>query len=295
MAELFSTHNNMAEIFGVAASALSIAALFNNVVDCFEYIQLGRNFGTDYQTCQLRLDIARLRLSRWGAAVDINDNVRFAEIKPIDDEACTAKSTLEQILNLFSRAYTESSAFKLRARADDLVLSDPSTNADQTIVALRNSMHELARKRQKRTSLSKKISWALYKHKYLTRLIVDINELLDSLESIFAQPEAYKRMVEVEIEEISDEPRLQILSEAAEDDMLLCQAVNKRLQMLGGNTIDKANVSETAKVRVGNENVAQGTRANARATANRIGELNAKGSSKVHVGDNFLETQFWNN
>ncbi|RKK66012.1 hypothetical protein BFJ69_g15783 [Fusarium oxysporum] len=37
----------MAEVFGVVASALSVAALFNNVVDCLKYIQLGGNFGAD--------------------------------------------------------------------------------------------------------------------------------------------------------------------------------------------------------------------------------------------------------
>jgi hypothetical protein len=34
----------MAEVFGTVAGALSVAALFNNCVDCFEYIQLGRHF-----------------------------------------------------------------------------------------------------------------------------------------------------------------------------------------------------------------------------------------------------------
>jgi hypothetical protein len=60
-----------------------------------------------------------------------------------------------------------------------LALFDPSTNTNPAIIALRNTMHELARQRQKRTSLTKKISWALYKQKYFTRLIDDIQDLLD--------------------------------------------------------------------------------------------------------------------
>jgi hypothetical protein len=283
----------MAEIFGVVAGALSVAALFNNVVDCFEYIQLGRNFGTDYQTCQLRLDIARLRLSRWGAAVDINNDARFADVNSADDNIRTAKATLGQILNLFGRAYAESSAFKVTARPDDLALFDSSSNTNHTVMALRNSMRDLALKRQKRTSLSKKISWALYKQKFLTRLIEDIQELLDGLENIFPRHEAYQRIVEMEIEEVGDAPRLQLLSEAAQDDSLLREAADKKLQMLGGNTIGKATVSDMAKVRVGNEYVVQGV--GPMATTNSIGELVAKGSSKVHVGDSHGGTQFLNN
>lgn len=282
----------MAEIFGVVAGALSVAALFNNVVDCFEYIQLGRNFGADYQTCQLRLDIAWLRLSRWGAAVDINNNARFADIEPADKEARLAKRTLEQILNHFDRASGESSTFKLAARPDDLALFDPASNTDQTVVALRNSMRELARKRQKRTSLSKKISWALYEQKYLTRLIDDIQKLLGDLESIFPKQEAYKRMVEVEVEEIGDRPRLQVLSEAAQDDTLLREAAHKKLQILGGNTIDKASVADNANVRVGNKYMTQGVTVYTTPAANRIGQLDAKGKSNVHVGDSYGGSQF---
>ncbi|KAH7118133.1 prion-inhibition and propagation, helo domain-containing protein [Dactylonectria estremocensis] len=144
----------MAEIFRVVAGALSVAALFNNVVDCFEYIQLGRNFGTDYQTCQVKLDIARLRLSRWEDAVKINNDSRFTEVNPSNDQVRTAKNTLEQLLNLFGNVYTESSKLKLAAREEELALFDPSTNTNQAVVAMRNTMRDLAHKRQKTTSLS---------------------------------------------------------------------------------------------------------------------------------------------
>lgn len=38
----------MAKVFGVIAGALNVAALFNNCIDCFEFVQLGRRFGRDY-------------------------------------------------------------------------------------------------------------------------------------------------------------------------------------------------------------------------------------------------------
>ena len=85
----------MAEVFGIVAGSLSVTALFNNAVDCFEYIQLGRNFGTDYQIYQIWLDITRLQLLHWGTAVDISNNPDFAVVDPSTDEACTAKCTLE--------------------------------------------------------------------------------------------------------------------------------------------------------------------------------------------------------
>ena len=50
----------------LATGVLALAGLFNNAVECFEFIQLGRNFGGDFQTSLLKLDDVRLRLSRWG-------------------------------------------------------------------------------------------------------------------------------------------------------------------------------------------------------------------------------------
>lgn len=89
------------EVFDTVASALSIAALFNNCVICFEYIQLGRHFGRDYERCQLQLDIAKTRLSRWGQAVAINENLRFDTNNPPDTSFRKAQVILEEINQLF--------------------------------------------------------------------------------------------------------------------------------------------------------------------------------------------------
>ena len=61
---------------GLAVGILAIAGLFNNAVDCFEYVQIGRNFGQSYQTGLLKLDTARLRLSRWGQAIGISSEIK---------------------------------------------------------------------------------------------------------------------------------------------------------------------------------------------------------------------------
>jgi hypothetical protein len=281
----------MAEIFGIIAGSLSVAALFNNAVDCFEYIQLGRNFGTDYQTCQIRLDIARLRLSRWGTAVDVDNNPDFAIIDPRTDEARTAKRTLEQLLKLFRHAYTQSYDFKSEAREEDLAVFDPSTNTNQGIMALRTTMRALTRKRQKNTSLSKKVSWALYEQKYFTRLIDDIQELLDGLEKIFPLQETYKRLVEDEVGEVRDETSLRMFSEASlkTDELLRVAAIEKLEQLESSNSIEKAKVFDSAKVKVGNEYVSQAMPGGTSGghTTNKIGDLEATGQSRVHVGDSY--------
>ena len=79
-------------------SAVALTRLFNNAIGCFEYIQLGRNFGSDFQTNLLKLDDAGLRLSQWGDAVRLNGEV--ANVQSLEPTALSAKDvpTTERLL-----------------------------------------------------------------------------------------------------------------------------------------------------------------------------------------------------
>jgi hypothetical protein len=75
--------------------------------------------------------------------------------------------------------------------------------------------------------------------------------------TIFPRRETYQRIVEIEVEEVGDAQGLQMLLEVAEDNPLLREAADKKLQMLSGNSISKSTTSDTAKLRVGNEYITQ--------------------------------------
>jgi hypothetical protein len=62
----------MAEVAGLALSALGVAALFNNALDCFQQVRIAKNFGRDFETYQCKLNLLELRLSQWGEATGIS-------------------------------------------------------------------------------------------------------------------------------------------------------------------------------------------------------------------------------
>ncbi|KAM6483566.1 prion-inhibition and propagation-domain-containing protein [Trichoderma sp. SZMC 28011] len=66
--------------FGIAIGETSVAARFSNCIGTFEYIHLGRNLGEDYERYQLKVDVAELRLGRWGETVGVNSDIRFASL-----------------------------------------------------------------------------------------------------------------------------------------------------------------------------------------------------------------------
>ena len=97
----------MAEAAGLAVGALSLAGLFNNAVQCFEFVQLGRNFGRDFETSQLKLECARLRLYRWGAALGLGEELqdeRLLEDRLGLSATEMAKNLLGQALAVFEEA-----------------------------------------------------------------------------------------------------------------------------------------------------------------------------------------------
>jgi Prion-inhibition and propagation/Het-s 218-289 len=281
----------MAEIFGATAAALSVAALFNNCVDCFEYIQLGRHFGRDYQTCQLKLDVAKTRLGRWGQALDINDDPRFDTKVPSDQSIQLAQSILEEIVLLFESVHKTSKRYEMVAKKQDLVLFEEK-DMKPTFRGLHNLLKERARWRQKNTSLVKKTAWALYDGKSFERMADQITGFVDDLEKLFPVEAACRRLAEIEIEEIEDESSLTALKDAADgtDKVLLDAVVQKAQTIAGRNYAKDIKADNSADVQVGNQFseaiLVHGIAITDR-TVNSVERVVAKGTSKVQIGNRF--------
>jgi tRNA U34 5-carboxymethylaminomethyl modifying enzyme MnmG/GidA len=226
----------MAEIFGVVTGALSVAGLFNNAVQCIELIRVGQNLGSDADIYSVRLELAALRLSRWGSAVDINNDARFSVVNSKDAQVHTAKQTLEQLFRLFADAYRKSGA-------------PPTTNLKllaQLHNPLTNVFREVTKRRMKVDGIKPKVSWAIYRHKDFWNLLENITELLDGLESIFPAQEARtKELAAEEIAEVQNEETLRLLSKISEEiDKKLQEAANQKLEQARTiNEVDEANIT----------------------------------------------------
>lgn len=59
----------MAEL---ALCIVSTTGLFTNPVESYCYIRLGQHYARDFERSQTKLDLSRLQLSRWGAALGLD-------------------------------------------------------------------------------------------------------------------------------------------------------------------------------------------------------------------------------
>ncbi|KAI4225786.1 MAG: hypothetical protein L6R40_008347 [Gallowayella cf. fulva] len=216
----------MAEAFGIVAGAVGMSAAFTACVDCFEYVQFGRHFGRDYQTDLLALNCSRIRLTRWGQAVDILNDPKMGRPDATSEQIQTVKNTLYQILVLFADSAKISQEY---TTGEDLsVLS--SDSMDSTFIALNNKMRELAIKRQKRSNILKITLWALYRKSEFKNLIGGISSLIDNIEKIFPAPQAQVTLVKQEATELHDRGALELVQSAAEGvGSLLQNAVKEAL------------------------------------------------------------------
>ena len=220
----------MAEAFGIVAGAVGIAAAFTACVDCFEYVQFGRHFERDYQTNLLTLNCSRIRLTRWGQAVDILNDPKMGRPDATPEQIQTVKNTLYQILVLFADSAKISQQYKLSGTTSEDLSVLSSDNMDSTFVALNNSMRELAIKRQKRSNILKITQWALYRKSEFKSLIEGIFLLMNNIEKIFPAPQAQVTLVKQKAIELHDREALELVQNAAEGvDSLLQNAAKEAL------------------------------------------------------------------
>ncbi|RYO77896.1 hypothetical protein DL764_010168 [Monosporascus ibericus] len=221
------------EAASLAVGIASLATVFNNAVECFEYVQLGRSLGTNFQTSVLKLDNARLRLSRWGSSVGLSghiDATKSLQSTILPPEAVPkAEQLLGHIVKLFTDAEHYAAQFK---KPDDhgLLVQDLQTDLNPVVASLHQKMRELSIRRQNGMPLSKKIKWALYDERRLKELIDSITGLTNDLVSLFpAVKEQEQLLCNEEVSEFSESFR--ILKKVAEgQDEILAAALSDLLK-----------------------------------------------------------------
>jgi hypothetical protein len=177
------------EPVGFAVGVIGLAGLFTNVIDCLNYIHIGKNFGDDFETNLIKLDNAMLKLSRWGEAVGLSGSLSDATYLPSwikAEEAETAKRTLGQILNLFDKAAKQAEKFKKEHEGTHEEYNEEK-DLDGSVKTFHKVMRDKCLGRQNQTKKSDKFRFAVYDRDHLKTLIEQITSLTDDLVNLFPE------------------------------------------------------------------------------------------------------------
>lgn len=269
------------EVAGLVIGGVSVAGLFTVCVECFEYVQVGRELGKNYQTALLKLDLLKLRLSRWFTAV--RDSAIIAQS---EEEIKKAHDILGQIIYLFDETEKRSKKFDKGSRGSGEIGTGPTTDMDADLDAIHQKMRNLALKRQKQSTFTQKAKWALYEEKQFKRLIEDIDPLVRDLVELFPATKAQERQLSLEeAQELQAGPErgVEMLQEANEgEDELLRESMNELMAGQFKHQYQGNSVKGEALARYGDEFEGGPVSTGA---GSMYRDNKAEGKVKVHYGD----------
>jgi hypothetical protein len=163
------------ETAGLVISGLSLAALFETCMTCFDYIDTGRQYGKDYQRFVISMRSLELRMSRWWDVAGLQAGT--ARI-PEDAE--------HHIRDLLGEIHSDLQEARERAQK----YNNPVMTDDDGSVRLENLAERFQRQanvRQKRTPLGRVIKWALRDQMKCKRVIKNIKNAVEELEGVLPQ------------------------------------------------------------------------------------------------------------
>lgn len=269
------------EVAGLVISGVSVGGLFTVCVECFKYVQVGRQLGKSYQTALLKLGLLKLRLSRWFTAV--RDSGVTAQSQ---EEIKKAHDILGQIIYLFEETEKRSKKFEKGSRGPEEGGTGLATDVDVDLEAIHQKMRSLALKRQKQSTFTQKTKWVLYEEKQFKRLIEDIDPLVRDLVELFPATKAQERQLSLEdAQELQAGPErgVEMLQEANEgEDELLRESMNELMVGQFKHQYQGNLVKGEARARYGDE-FEGGPVANGAGSMYR--DNKAEGKVKVHYGD----------
>jgi energy-converting hydrogenase A subunit M len=233
----------MAEPAGLAVGVFALLGLFNNAVDCFNYVQAGRDLGKSYITCQIKLSNAQLRFTRWGEAVGLPRDAEHESQLDHDtlarnfDEAKVrkAKVRISHIIQLFAEAEDVSQKYKPHGSVPD---AGVHSEDDRKALELAEQVRNMSLRRKSKNSFLQKAAWALYRADAFKDLLSDVADL----EELFPAVETTRQqLANREVDSLSTSTQLALLKEAAASeevqDQLLAAALDRKLaQLAGGST-----------------------------------------------------------
>ena len=196
---------------GLVFGAIGFAAvLFSASVDCFNFVDSCRTYGRDYEMILIKLDIEKTRLLQWGYEVGLCSGDSQNGVPDLD-----SNQMVERVLNCICLLLT--AADKLRSKYG-MKISEVSSSALSGDMALtfvsRSRLLNFIKKyadfcrhialRQKRTSTSIKMAWAIRDSSRFALLVNDLREYINGLYEIAqVSSQNQRNMIREDIEHLS--------------------------------------------------------------------------------------------
>ncbi|KAI0892352.1 prion-inhibition and propagation-domain-containing protein [Annulohypoxylon nitens] len=236
------------------SSALS---LLRFAIDVLGSIQFARQFEEEFERHQLKLDVLRLRISRWCELVKNGNQAQIIGqqngfkldqvVKILEDINIRLHTTNRDAVNIRK---------KIQNPKDTQVL-DPKRYLPLDLQELRSRFIRIVDKREAQISRSlEAIKWVFYKRENFEKFVQDISQLLDNLDKLIPEDkqETFRQLSYEEYSEMSPAHLEELQTIADGCDPLLRGSLGKRLESDDGSTTisQSYNTGQTVGIHRGN-------------------------------------------
>ncbi|KAI1089862.1 prion-inhibition and propagation-domain-containing protein [Rostrohypoxylon terebratum] len=213
------------EAAGLAIGVLGIAGLFTACIENFNIVVRAREFSEEFEHLCTLLALQQIRLVIWGETLGLAPPFGARAPKPYNralerpDIRPSIETTLNQLRNLLAKADTITGRYASEEQERASELSERCVTSDSKgMTIFRDSYQQFKnkiKKNQKDKSLWQVTRWSIQDYERFERLVTNIRDLVDALESItsalgiLAQQQS---LLIDEIESISDASSLRLLS-----------------------------------------------------------------------------------
>ncbi|KAK7177666.1 small s protein [Paraphaeosphaeria sporulosa] len=185
----------MAEVAGLVIGAISLASLFDSVINNFDRVQVGKEFDETHQRYILQLEVLKLRLHRWRDAVSKLLVVGDPAVKQANGDL--VKRHLSDIQGLFEKEEELSKPYKV-----DTNDAEEEESKKHWLV---KSLQVLSRKhRVDNLSVRSKVRWAIRGKNEFERLVTNISVQVSNLEQIIPTHEMEHRLNQMRSEDANE-------------------------------------------------------------------------------------------
>lgn len=185
-------------------------SLFQFAIDTLGNIQLATQFKDDFETFQLKLDILRLRLSRWGEIAGFGTSKNSGEndkAQQNNGEDGSNRNAIVALLESISATMrtTQRRVGKMQRKlqqdnSEEAQVLDPELHMPFDLKSIRSRFMDFLRRRRVKISTTiEAVKWVFYKQDQFNAFVKTISELLDGLDKLIPEDDQKK------LRQLSDE------------------------------------------------------------------------------------------
>ncbi len=213
----------MAEALGVAASAVTLAGLFTNCIECFHYFKAAQNCPEEAERMLVKLDCEKARLLVWGNTIGLLDaNARGRDPRlahpALED---VLRRAIDQVMRLLTDAQDLQTKYGGRPTAESenqRYLAIISVNAMNVFTTSKRRFFARAGAPSQKPTVMSRVKWAIRDAARFRILLVDLQSFVDNIiQLVQVEPEVINKVIEEDITSMVNISNLRLTEEACEE------------------------------------------------------------------------------